>query len=211
MTIQDAYNEWSGIYDNNQNLTRDLDMQVTRAVLAGKRFKSILELGCGTGKNTVFFAEIGAHVDALDFSEGMMQKAKEKISANHVQFRTADLTQRWPCDDARYDLISVNLVLEHISNLDHIFTEAARVLLPGGIFLVNELHPFKQYIGTKARFERGTEVVEVDVFVHHVSEFIHSAGHAGLILESFNEHWHAEDVGKPPRLVSFVFAKNHAK
>jgi malonyl-CoA O-methyltransferase len=211
MTIQDAYNEWSGIYDNNQNLTRDLDMQVTRAVLAGKRFKSILELGCGTGKNTVFFAEIGAHVDALDFSEGMMQKAKEKISANHVQFRTADLTQRWPCDDARYDLISVNLVLEHISNLDHIFTEAARVLLPGGIFLVNELHPFKQYIGTKARFERGTEVVEVDVFVHHVSEFIHSAGHAGLALESFNEHWHAEDVGKPPRLASFVFAKNHAK
>jgi malonyl-CoA O-methyltransferase len=151
MTIQDAYNEWSGIYDNNQNLTRDLDMQVTRAVLAGKRFKSILELGCGTGKNTVFFAEIGTHVDALDFSEGMMQKAKEKISANHVQFRTADLTQRWPCEDDRYDLISVNLVLE----------------------------------------------------------FIHSAGHAGLALESFNEHWHAEDVGKPPRLASFVFRKNN--
>jgi hypothetical protein len=30
MSIQNAYNEWSEIYDSNQNLTRDLDQQVTR-------------------------------------------------------------------------------------------------------------------------------------------------------------------------------------
>src|SRR5215216_6258456 len=76
MSIQDAYNEWSETYDIDRNLTRDLDQQVMREVLTDLRFHSILEIGCGTGKNTVFLAQIGAHVHALDFSQGMIEKAK---------------------------------------------------------------------------------------------------------------------------------------
>lgn len=207
MDIQNAYNEWSGIYDSNRNFTRDLDAQVTREILADQRFASILELGCGTGKNTVFLAEIGERLHAFDFSEGMIQKAREKVKSGNVRFEVADLTGRWNCDDSAYDLIACNLVLEHIEDLSHIFSEAARTLIPGGKFLINELHPFKQYGGTKARFERGADVVEVDVFVHHISEFIHAAQNHGLTLVKFNEYWHAEDADKPPRLVSFLFGK----
>jgi len=86
MDIQNAYNEWSEIYDSNTNLTRDLDQQVTRETLAGQHFNAILELGCGTGKNTVFLAEIGTQVHALDFSAGMIAKAKEKVKAENVRF-----------------------------------------------------------------------------------------------------------------------------
>ncbi len=207
MNIQNAYDEWSGIYDSNQNFTRDLDAQVTREILSGQRFDSILELGCGTGKNTVFLARIGEQVHAFDFSEGMIQKAREKVKSDNVRFEIADLTGHWNCGDSAYDLIACNLVLEHIADLSHIFSEAARTLMPDGKFLINELHPFKQYGGTKARFERGADVVEVDVFVHHISEFINTAQIHGLMLVKFNEYWHAEDGGKPPRLVSFVFGK----
>lgn len=208
MDIQNAYDEWSDIYDTDTNLTRDLDSRVTRSLLASRRFDSILELGCGTGKNTVFLAEIGRRVHALDFSEGMIEKAREKVKAGNVRFEVADLTERWNCLDNAYDLISCNLVLEHIEDLLHIFAEAARTLLPGGLFLVNELHPFKQYGGTKARFERGSETVEVDAFVHHISDFIHVADFHGLALVKLNEYWHEEDTGKPPRLVSFIFKKS---
>jgi malonyl-CoA O-methyltransferase len=210
MDIQNAYNDWSDIYDTNQNLTRDLDSNVTRSLLGGGRFDSILEIGSGTGKNTVFLAEIGKQVHALDFSAGMIAKAIEKVKAENVRFETADLTKRWDCKDSAYDLILCSLVLEHIENLSHIFAEAARVLRPGGKFLINELHPFKQYGGTKARFERADQTIEVDVFVHHISEFIHAAEESGLKLEKFNEYWHEQDQGKPPRLASFVFAKTPA-
>ena len=207
MDIQNAYNEWSDIYDTNFNLTRDLDSSVTRSLLANRRFDSILELGCGTGKNTLFFTEIGEHVHALDFSEGMIRKAKEKIKATNVRFEVTDLTKRWNCMEVAYDLISCNLVLEHIKDLSHIFAQAARVLKSDGFFLINELHPFRQYKGTKARFERGEVTVEVEAFVHHISEFIHAAEANGLSLVKLNEYWHEEDDGKPPRLVSFIFRK----
>ncbi len=207
MNIQNAYDEWSGIYDTNENLTRDLDQTITRSVLGQNQFDSILELGCGTGKNTAFLVQIGKQVHALDFSEGMLQKAREKITVNNIRFTVADLTQRWPCKDAAYDLISCNLVLEHIQDLSHIFAEAARTLRKSGKFLINELHPFKQYGGTKARFEKGENIVEVTAFVHHISEFTNAAASHGFKLDQFNEHWHAADKNKPPRLVSFLFEK----
>lgn len=207
MNIQNAYNEWSGIYDANQNLTRDLDSIVTRNLLADLRFDSILELGCGTGKNTLFLAQIGVNVHALDFSHGMIEKAKEQVKAENVRFSMADLTKRWQCEDDSYNLITCSLVLEHIQDLSRIFSEAARTLRPNGKFFINELHPFKQYKGAKARFERKGETIEVDAFTHHISDFTNAATAHGLILDKLNEYWHEEDQGKPPRIVSFIFEK----
>jgi ubiquinone/menaquinone biosynthesis C-methylase UbiE len=207
MSIQNAYNQWSEIYDSNENLTRDLDQLLTRKAFAGQHFDSILELGCGTGKNTEYLIQIGEKVHALDFSEGMIEKAKAKVPGDHVTFSVTDLTKPWPCENEAYDLISCNLVLEHIEDLSHIFAEAARTLQAGGKFFINELHPFKQYRGTKARFEKGEEVIEVDAFVHHISDFTNAATDHGLMLLTLNEYWHADDQNKPPRIVSFLFQK----
>ena len=205
MGIQDAYNKWSEIYDSNENLTRDLDQQVTRNTLANQQFESILEIGCGTGKNTAFLVQIGANVHALDFSQGMIEKAKEKVRAENVRFSVTDLAKRWPCEDGTYDLIICNLVLEHIQNLTHIFSEAARTLRPNGNFFINELHPFKQYLGTKARYEQDEEIIEVEAFTHHISDFTNAATTSGMKLEKLNEYWHEADQNKPPRLISFIF------
>ena len=209
MSIQDSYNEWSEIYDSNENLTRDLDKQVTRDTLSNFRFTSILEIGCGTGKNTIFLAQLGERVDALDFSKGMIGKAREKVRAENVRFEMVDLTRKWNCENAAYDLVVCNLVLEHIQNLGHIFSEATRVLETNGQFFVNELHPFRQYQGTKARFQKNeSATVEVDAFVHHISDFTNAASIHGLTLVRLNEYWHETDAGKPPRLISFLFEKD---
>jgi ubiquinone/menaquinone biosynthesis C-methylase UbiE len=207
MNIQKAYNEWSGSYDADNNLTRDLDQQVTRAALASLHFNSILEIGCGTGKNTAFLAQIGDSVHALDFSQGMIEKAKAKVGAQNVRFSVADLTQKWPGNDGEFDLVVCNLVLEHIADLTFIFSEAARVLQNKGSFFVNELHPFKQYEGSKARFYWEGETIEVDAFVHHISEFTNAASANGLTLLKLNEYWHEAGQNKPPRLISFKFIK----
>ncbi|MBN2118204.1 MAG: class I SAM-dependent methyltransferase [Anaerolineales bacterium] len=207
MNIQKAYNEWSLSYDSDENLTRDLDQNVLRQALANLYFTSILEIGCGTGKNTSFLSRIGEHVHALDFSEGMIAKAREKVAAGNVTFSMADLTKKWPCKDADYDLIVCNLVLEHIEDLPFIFSEAFRVLQARGKFLVNELHPFRQYEGKKARFNRDEKVTEIPAFVHHISDFTNAASQHGFTLVKLDERWHAADQNKPPRIVSFLFEK----
>ncbi len=203
--IQSGYNQWAAGYDQDENRTRDLDQAVTRRQFENLRFNHILELGCGTGKNTRFFAEIGLAVHALDFSEGMLQKAQQKIKAKHVRFSQTDLTQAWPCENNLYDLISCNLVLEHIENLDWIFKQASKVITQNGYFFISELHPFKQYLGSKARFQNGEIIQEIPAYIHHISHFIESARQHGLKLETLTEHWHALDENSPPRLINFIF------
>jgi ubiquinone/menaquinone biosynthesis C-methylase UbiE len=207
MNIQKAYNNWSETYDTDENLTRDLDQKVTRDTLANLYFNSILEVGCGTGKNTSFLAQIGETVHVVDFSEGMIEKAKEKVRAENVRFSPMDITQKWNFENQSFDLIVCNLVLEHIEDFSFIFSEAARVLKDKGRFFINELHPFKQYEGRKARFYKDEETIEVEAFVHHISDFFSAATNDGLTLEKLNEYWHEQDQNKPPRLISFIFKK----
>lgn len=211
MNIQDAYTRWSETYDSDRNLTRDLDHRATQDALANLRFKNIMELGCGTGKNTAFFTQLGRRILALDFSPGMLRQAQAKIRSDRVFFVVADLTKPWPCKEETFELIVCNLVLEHIEDLDAVFAEVSRALKSGGQFFLSELHPFRQYKGTKANFRTENEAIEIHAFVHHLSDFTESALANGLSMRMMREWWHEEDENKLPRLVSFLFEKSHKK
>ena len=79
---------------------------------------------------------------------------------------------------------------------------------PNGKFLLNELHPFRQYEGKKARFEGEEGLTEIPAFIHHVSDFVKAASDSGLRVAKLDEQWHAADsLNKPPRLISFLFEK----
>ena len=204
--VRTAYTEWAATYDTDRNRTRDLDQMVTRTVLAERHYRAILEIGCGTGKNTHLLARIGDHVHAIDFSEGMLAQARAKGFGPTVTFSVADLTQPWPCADQSVDLIACNLVLEHIADLSFVFTEAVRTLVQGGTMFICELHPVEQYLGSKAAFQRGETRIEPPAFVHHVSDFFDAAARTGFTPTSFKEWWLGDDQQRPPRLVSFMFA-----
>lgn len=211
MNIQDAYTRWSATYDTDRNLTRDLDQRATKHALGDLHVENLLELGCGTGKNTAFLTRVGREILALDFSSGMLRQAKSKIRSEHVFFAVADLTKPWPCRETSFELIVCNLVLEHVEDLDAVFGEVSHSLKPGGRFFLNELHPFRQYQGTKANFRTDQEAIEIHAFTHHLSDFTEAARANGLSLLSMKEWWHEEDQNKLPRLVSFMFAKpNHS-
>ena len=206
MSIEKAYDHWSSQYDSNKNKTRDLDGQVTRNVLGNLKFNSVLELGCGTGKNTEWFQTRANSILAVDFSDKMLQQAKEKISVEKVSFQKADITTDWDWSSEKYDLVTCNLILEHIEDLDFVFEQSYSKMNSGGHFFISELHPFKQYSGTKARFTAGEKLIELETYTHHISEFLAAAENAGFQLKNLKE-WFDEEVNKPPRILSLLFLK----
>jgi len=208
MSIAEAYNQWSEQYDTNENKTRDLDRLATQKTLQKYTFDKVLELGCGTGKNTTWLLEQGAEVIGLDFSAGMLEKAREKIQSSKVQFLQVDITKDWPSAIPTVDLATCSLILEHIADLDIVFQQAHRKIKKGGHFFICELHPFKQYIGSKARYETEEGVQELEVYIHHISEYLQGAKNNGFNLVELEE-WFDEggEEQTPPRLLSMMFQR----
>jgi malonyl-CoA O-methyltransferase len=198
---------WANNYDEDLNLTRDLDAHIVRHEFDKSKFDSILEIGCGTGKNSTFYSEIADIVYAIDFSDGMISKAKEKVKSKNVVFTQSDITLDWPIENNSIELVTCNLILEHIEDLDFIFSEANRCLKERGKFFINELHPFRQYDGKKATFVNDGKTTEIDAFIHHISDFINAANTNGFKLLKFNEFCHELDKNKLPRILSLLFIK----
>lgn len=212
MNIEKAYNIWAKQYDSNANKTRDLDHKVTIKTLSKFNFSRVIELGCGTGKNTSFLLEKADQIIGLDFSQEMLNKAKAKIQDQRVTFRKADLTKEWAIEADYADLITCSLVLEHIKDLGFIFKQAQQKLKQGGIFFISELHPFKQYMGSKARFETENGVQELETYVHHVSEYLSVAAKNGFKLVELEEHFDEggdeSNQNTPPRLIGITLQKH---
>ena len=207
MTIETAYNSWAEHYDNNENKTRDLDIKSTMVTLSKYRFKNVLELGCGTGKNTDWLLKKAERVIGLDFSQEMLNIARNKIIDNRAEFKKADLNKEWDIDNQFADLITSSLTLEHINDLNHIFNQANQKLTENGLFFISELHPFRQYQGSRAKYELESGTVELEVFTHHITDFIDAAIANGFELLEVKEWFDEIEEKKPPRLISFVFGK----
>ena len=175
MNNREAYNQWANNYDTVINKTRDVEEEAFSKIIAELPFDAVLEIGCGTGKNTKWLLNKANIIVAADFSEEMLVRAKSKIDDPKVEFLQTDVRKLWPFKDELFDLITFSLVLEHIENIDFIFKEARRVLKPGGYLYIGELHPFKQYAGSKARFDTNGGVFELECFIHNISEYFNTA------------------------------------
>ena len=205
MDTKQAYNLWAATYDSVVNKTRDLELVAGQQMLAAVDFSKVLEIGCGTGKNTTWIVERTKDLTAVDFSDGMLNIAKEKIKDGHVKFQQCDLTRPWGFTNN--SLIICSLVLEHIEHLDFIFEQAAVALQTNGCFYICELHPYKQLEGSRAKFEKGNKLVELEYFIHHITDFFSAATKNDFQCISLKEWFDENDRSTTPRLVSFLFQK----
>lgn len=203
---QNAYNCWSDFYDIQTNATRDLEGEILRKTITGNQL-NILEIGCGTGKNTGFLITKANQIQAIDFSEKMMAIAQQKFSIEkNITFETADITQPWSfAKDNAFDLIVFSLVLEHIQNLDFIFEQACQKLKTNGKIYMAEYHPYRQLDGKKARFDLNGETIELQCFNHSFQEFFQAATLNSFKIIDVIEHQTETDTY--PRILKMMFEK----
>lgn len=207
MNVQSAYKAWSEVYDTNENKTRDLEGVSVIETLSNIHFENCLEIGCGTGKNTVWLASKAQQVTAVDLTAEMVEKAKLKVQSPNVNFVIADILEAWNFAPHPYDLATFSLVLEHIENLVPIFEKLKTAIKDNGYVYISELHPFKQYAGSKARFDLGNGEQFLDCFIHHVSDFTHIASMHGFKIVIIKEYFDDNDKSNIPRLLTLLFQK----
>lgn len=207
-SVREAYNEWAAIYDTNSNRTRDLEGIALRETLDALVFHHCLEIGCGTGKNTEWLVQRVESLLSIDMSEQMLDRAKDRIRSEKVRFLQADVTDDWDfTQDEEFDSVVFSLVLEHIEDLERIFENLGKVVKDNGYVYVGELHPFKQYIGTRAGFDTKHGPRTVPCFNHHVSDFTGSAGKYGFEIIALKEYFDGDDRETVPRILTLLFRK----
>ncbi len=110
-------------------------LDVTQSLLRPEM--QVLEFGCGTGSTALIHAPHVAHIDAIDFSEKMIEIAKGRATTQRVEnvtFRTATI-EGWQATDHSYDVILGLSILHLLEDKETVLTKVHRLLKPGGVFV----------------------------------------------------------------------------
>ncbi len=101
--------------------------------LGDVRGKRLLDLGCGAGENSVYFARRGAQCVAADLSPGMVEVACQ-LAARHDVSLAGQATNALALDfpDQSFDIVYAANLLHHLPDPKAALREMHRVLVPGG-------------------------------------------------------------------------------
>lgn len=119
----------------------------------------VLDAGCGAGYGTAMLAEFAAEAIGFDLSLETVEYAREHYGQK-AKFLVGDAL-RFPAEDRSFQVVTAFEVIEHIAEYDRLISEAARVLVENGIFVVST--PNKVYY-SETRKEAGPNP-------YHVHEF----------------------------------------
>ena len=111
---------------------QDFVEELKNRKLSGK----LLEIGCGNGRDSIFFSKAGFKVTAIDIAPGAIELSKEnaKAAGVDVDFQEAN-AEDLPFEDSMFSAIFTLSVL-HATNLNKSISESARVLKGNGLFFV---------------------------------------------------------------------------
>jgi SAM-dependent methyltransferase len=116
----------------------DLEAMLAAGVATGR--ERVLDVGCGPGATALAFAARVASVVALDLTPAMLAQARETATErglDNVRFELGNAAQL-PFPDASFDVVTSRLAAHHVADPRAMVREVARVLVPGGLFLLSD-------------------------------------------------------------------------
>lgn len=124
--------------------------------------KKIVDLGCGEGHLISYLKEKGANCSGVDASDEMVEIAKNRTSAD-VRVESFSKTS---FEDNEFDFVVSKWAIQTIDEIEPVYSEALRILKPGGYFIFLAVHPFRHFLEKKKQgkdyFKK--EIVESIIF-----------------------------------------------
>jgi len=181
-----GYSEWAATYE--EAVPEQLDIQVL------ERLKSVnwsitsacLDLGCGTGRTGDWLKARGiATIDGIDLTPEMLERARVKGLYRSLFLGSVEETG---ISHARYDLIVMSLVDEHLATLGRVYQEAYRLSTSRAQFAVVGMHPFFFMTGMPTHFKDAEgNPKAIETHIHLVSDHVRAALEAGWTLAEMYE------------------------
>jgi ubiquinone/menaquinone biosynthesis C-methylase UbiE len=103
----------------------------------------LLDMACGDGYFSRFYAKAGAIVTGIDFSENQIAaaQAEESRTPLGIQYQVADASIMNNIESESFDIVISFMALMDIENYEGAIMQASRVLKPGGRFVFISFHP----------------------------------------------------------------------
>jgi len=130
--VRSMFDRIAPVYDlMNRVMTVGLDQRWRRLTvrLTVSKGDRVLDACCGTGDLAVAARKAGAEVVGLDFSGGMLERARRKEP--RIEWIQGDLLEL-PFEDASFDAATVGFGIRNVADLERGLAELRRVLKPGG-------------------------------------------------------------------------------
>lgn len=148
------WDNWSKKRRNVQ--VYDLWLDEYSDILENNKDNEILDLGCGTGADTLYLIERGYKVLSCDFSKEALKSVKDNIPNSKVKY--LNMMEKFPIDDNAYSLVIADLSLHYFDNNTtiHIMNEIKRILKNNGILLsrVASINDFNFGAGVGEKLEK---------------------------------------------------------
>lgn len=131
-----------------QNPPRPLNQIFPVSLLTNITGKDILCLASGGGQQSAVFGILGAHVTVLDLSDGQLESDK-KAASHYGYLVTAiqgDMSNLSMLKDNSFDLVFQAPSMGYVSDVRRVYSEAARVLRPGGHYRADAQNPLSQFV-----------------------------------------------------------------
>lgn len=207
LSTREGYDRWSSLYDDEDNPLIAVEEPLVDRWLGAVHGLHIADIGCGTGRHALRLADAGAMVTAVDFSAGMLDRARTKPGAHRVRWVHHDLAAPPPLEDAAFDRVLCCLVLDHIPDLPAFFDQLKRLCRPGGRIVVSVMHPAMMLRGVQARFvdrQTGRETRPASC-PHQICDYVMAVVSAGLALEQMVEQRVDEPLAaRMPRAAKYL-------
>lgn len=181
LPVREGYGEWARTYEDTVLDLMDLRLLARLRTVDWPHVQRALDLACGTGRIGVWLRRSGvAHLHGVDFTDAMLAGAHGKGVYDTLTLADVAATG---LDGATCDLTTMVLADEHLADLRPVYREAARLLTPGGHFVLVGYHPFFLVQGIPTHFNRAPgDPVAIESHVHLTSDHVAAGLGAGLRL-----------------------------
>lgn len=169
VTPAEGYERWAPNYDRDPNPLLAREERYLTPLLSRLRDRRALDLACGTGRWLTKLVEGGAVGMGIDLSLAMLHMAKAKPAASRLAAADCECL---PCRRGAFDLAICSFALGHISNLDAMASELARVTRAGADVYISELHPDSIAHGWRVGFRDHAAAVQIKTIARPVLEIV---------------------------------------